>query len=90
MAEDWPTCPRCGYQPYHYMTHVCPGCTCWVTEARIPGEPQMPSYLEVEPNPDCPIHFTEEERADWAREKEHHDRQAAGAQPQVVPEAGDW
>jgi hypothetical protein len=50
------TCPFCGAENTHYMTHICPGCTCYITEMRIPGEPQMGSYLEAEWNPDCPVH----------------------------------
>ncbi len=47
-------CPWCGAPNAHYMTHVCAGCECWFREVRIPGEPQMGTYLEGEPNPDCP------------------------------------
>ena len=49
-------CPHCNRPNTHYMTHVCPDCTCHHTEARIPGEPHIPSYLESELNPDCPVH----------------------------------
>ena len=54
-------CGWCGAPNTHYMTHVCPGCTCHHTEASIPGEPQMGTYLEAEPNPDCPVHFAADE-----------------------------
>ena len=49
-------CPDCNADGYHYMTHVCPNCTCRHAEARIPGEPHIPAYLEVELNPRCPVH----------------------------------
>jgi len=49
-------CGFCGKQGTHYMTHVCADCECHYTEVRIPGEPHIPSYLEAEMNPDCPIH----------------------------------
>lgn len=53
-------CPWCGQPGTHYMTHICPDCQCQHTEVWIPGEPQMGSYYEAEPNPDCPVHFGEE------------------------------
>ncbi|UQN29464.1 hypothetical protein [Brachybacterium kimchii] len=53
MSEQ---CAHCGVTPYHYMTHVCADCTCHVTEVRIPGEPHIPAYLDMEPNPECPVH----------------------------------
>lgn len=49
-------CTFCGQLGTHYMTHICPGCTCHYTEQRIPGEPHIPPYLESEWNPDCPRH----------------------------------
>ena len=61
-------CPFCGAIGTHYMTHICPGCTCDWTLASIPGEPQMGSYLEGSPNPECPVHFP---LADSSNEKTH-------------------
>ena len=54
-------CSFCREPMSHYMTHVCKGCDCHYTAQRIPGEPHIPSYLEMEPNPECPIHFPEGE-----------------------------
>ena len=53
---DTGACPFCGAWGTHYMTHICPGCTCHHTEVRIPGEPQIPAYLDAEQDPDCPRH----------------------------------
>jgi hypothetical protein len=50
------TCTFCGTPGTHYMTHMCPGCECPATSVRIPGEPHIPSYLDMEWNPDCPVH----------------------------------
>lgn len=50
-------CAWCDAPNTHYMTHICPGCACWHVRATIPGEPQIGSYIESEPNPDCPVHF---------------------------------
>ena len=47
----------------HYMTTIPAGCLCHYTEQRIPGEPHIPGYLDGEPNPDCPVHFTDLDRA---------------------------
>lgn len=38
------------------MTTIPDGCECHYTSVRIPGEPHIPSYLEAEQNPDCPVH----------------------------------
>lgn len=54
MSEQ---CPWCGKPDTHHMTHICAGCECFFTEHGIPGEPHIPSYLEAEPNLDCPVHF---------------------------------
>lgn len=47
----------------HYLTTVPEGCRCYFTEQRIPGEPHIPSFLDAEPNLDCPVHFTDLDRA---------------------------
>jgi hypothetical protein len=38
------------------MTTIPDGCECHYTSVSIPGEPHIPSYLEAEPNPNCPVH----------------------------------
>lgn len=53
MSES---CPFCGEQRAHYLTHICADCSCHHTEVRIPGEPHIPSYYEAEMNPDCLVH----------------------------------
>lgn len=41
----------------HYLVTIKDGCICHYEWARIPGEPHIPAYLEMEPEPDCPVHF---------------------------------
>lgn len=56
MSELGDDCLRCGELMQHYLSHVCKGCTCTYHEVHIPGEPHIPGYLDMEPNPDCPVH----------------------------------
>uniref|UniRef100_A0AAU8GNX1 Uncharacterized protein n=1 Tax=Mycobacterium phage Pharb TaxID=3136626 RepID=A0AAU8GNX1_9VIRU len=41
----------------HYMTTIEPGCKCHYTEQRDRAEPHLPAWLDMEPNPACPVHF---------------------------------
>lgn len=63
-------CPHCGVSPYHYMTHVCEDCTCRIIEVRIPGEPHISAYIDMEPNPECPAHRDDLAAAGLAPEEE--------------------
>lgn len=71
MTSD---CGWCGAPNTHYMTHVCPDCTCWHQLVSIPGEPQMGSYIESEWNPECTVHAAWQERgSDAERQAPVHD-----------------
>lgn len=52
-------CSRCGKPSSHYLTHVCEGCTCFLTEVSDPREPHINFPAELEFNPDCPRHGME-------------------------------
>ena len=49
-------CAYCNESMLHYMFHICLNCECIVHECRIPGEPQIGTYYELEPVPYCPVH----------------------------------
>lgn len=49
-------CWWCGAPITHYMTHVCKECECFYHESRDPYEPQLGSWVELEWNPECPVH----------------------------------
>lgn len=57
-------CGWCGEPMAHYMTHACKGCTCRYEEVRDPYEPHIPAYLDMEEDPDCPIHNPTEGETD--------------------------
>ncbi|AYR01130.1 hypothetical protein SEA_LEMOND_65 [Mycobacterium phage LeMond] len=41
----------------HYLRTVPEGCACHCYPVRDPAEPQLGTWLDMEPNPSCWVHF---------------------------------